>query len=63
MTKLKCNQCGYKGLPRIEQKGPHNKAVCKKCGKYIKFLKVGEVQDVESFADIYWKKIWDYGYF
>ncbi len=35
---LSCHRCGYSGDPKLEPCGQHIKAVCARCGAYIKFL-------------------------
>jgi uncharacterized paraquat-inducible protein A len=35
---MKCNSCGYEGRPDLEETGPHTKALCRRCGKYIKMV-------------------------
>ncbi len=40
---LTCNACGWAGTePVIESSGPHWKASCPECGKYIKFVSQGD---------------------
>jgi len=43
MRALLCGHCGFKEIPSVIQKGPHYKAICSNCGKYIKFLKKSQV--------------------
>jgi len=38
MEDIKCLRCDSTNDYRIEESGPHKKAVCNKCNKYIKFL-------------------------
>jgi uncharacterized protein YeaO (DUF488 family) len=35
---MRCNSCGYEGKPNLEETGPHTKALCQQCGKYIKMV-------------------------
>lgn len=35
---MKCQTCGYEGRPNLEETGPHTKALCQHCGKYIKMV-------------------------
>lgn len=45
---MKCNSCGYEGMPNLEETGPHTKALCRHCGKYIKMVgkdELGEIVD------------------
>lgn len=44
---MKCNSCGYEGRPNLEETGPHTKALCRQCGKYIKM--VGKDELVNQF--------------
>ena len=49
--KLFCNNCDEDRDIYIEQKGPHLKASCIKCKKYIKFLNQEEKQELEKEED------------
>ena len=55
---MKCNSCGYEGMPNLEETGPHTKATCRHCGKYIKMVSKDELTNL---IDQYRKprlKIW-----
>jgi uncharacterized protein YeaO (DUF488 family) len=43
---MKCNSCGYEGMPNLEETGPHTKALCHKCGKYIKMVGKDELEQL-----------------
>lgn len=43
---MKCNSCGYEGRPNLEETGPHTKALCRKCGKYIKMVSKNELDGI-----------------
>lgn len=36
-TALECPQCGF-GQPRVYVRGPHLRADCASCGRYLKFV-------------------------
>ena len=38
MKPLKCKRCNQRSKPTLTKSGPHIKASCGKCGKYIKFV-------------------------
>ena len=40
---MKCNSCGHEGMPNLEETGPHTKALCSRCGKYIKMVSKDEL--------------------
>lgn len=40
-----CNKCGFEGYPNLEESGPHTKAICRKCGSYIKMLNKKEWEE------------------
>lgn len=43
---MKCNSCGYDGRPNLEETGPHTKALCRQCGKYIKMVGRDELSEL-----------------
>ena len=43
---MKCNSCGYNGRPNLEETGPHTKALCRQCGKYIKMVGKDELSEL-----------------
>ena len=43
---MKCNSCGYEGRPNLEETGPHTKAPCRQCGKYIKMVGKDELDEL-----------------
>ena len=43
---MKCNSCGYNGIPNLEETGPHTKALCRQCGKYIKMVGKDELEEI-----------------
>ena len=43
---MKCNSCGYEGRPNLEETGPHTKALCRQCGKYIKMVGKDELDEI-----------------
>lgn len=43
MLNMKCNTCDWEGMPNLEETGPHTKALCGKCGKYIKMVSKKEL--------------------
>jgi hypothetical protein len=45
---LKCPKCGYAVGFNLEETGPHTKALCKKCGAYIKMVSKKEIQLIVS---------------
>lgn len=40
---MKCQSCGFEGAPNLEETGPHTKATCRHCGKYIKMVSKEEL--------------------
>lgn len=34
---LECAQCGF-GVPHVYERGPHIRADCAQCGRYLKFV-------------------------
>ena len=49
--KLQCYACHDEVEVIAEIKGPHAKATCSKCGKYIKFLSKEEKKQLEEEED------------
>jgi uncharacterized paraquat-inducible protein A len=43
---MKCLKCDFDGNPNLEESGPHTKAICPKCGKYIKMVSKNELQAI-----------------
>ena len=45
---LLCNKCAHRGVPNLEESGPHTKALCSNpdCGAYIKFLSASELKQI-----------------
>ena len=43
---MQCNSCGYEGRPNLEETGPHTKALCRQCGKYIKMVGKDELDEL-----------------
>ena len=43
---MKCNSCGYEGMPNLEETGPHTKASCRHCGKHIKMVGKDELNEI-----------------
>ena len=43
---MQCNSCGYNGIPNLEETGPHTKALCRHCGKYIKMIGKDELDEI-----------------
>ena len=43
-----CNKCGFDGNPNLEETGPHTKAICAKCGSYIKMVGQTELDELTS---------------
>jgi len=43
---MKCDSCGYDGKPNLEETGPHTKASCRHCGKYIKMVGKDELDEI-----------------
>lgn len=41
---MKCQSCGYEGMPNLEETGPHTKAICQNCDKYIKMISKDELE-------------------
>lgn len=41
---MKCEKCGWEGQPNLEETGPHTKALCRGCGKYIKMVSKKELE-------------------
>jgi len=48
MLNMKCNSCDWEGTPNLEETGPHTKALCRKCGKYIKMVSKKELEKLIS---------------
>lgn len=49
--KLECFNCNKKVDVIVEMKGPHLKATCSQCRKYIKFLSKEEKLQLETEED------------
>ena len=49
--KLECHNCDKSVDILVEMKGPHLKASCSRCGKYIKFLSKEEKKQLEDEED------------
>lgn len=49
--KLFCNSCLTDTDIIIQLSGPHKKAICSKCNKYIKFLSKQEMKEIEKEED------------
>ena len=49
--KLYCHKCQYETDIMVSISGPHLKASCCECGKYIKFLNKDEVKQLEEEED------------
>ena len=49
--KLDCHNCNKETEILVELKGPHLKASCAECGKYIKFLSKQEKVQLEREED------------
>lgn len=47
---MKCESCGWEGNPNLEETGPHTKASCRSCGKYIKMVSKKELEEIISGA-------------
>ena len=45
---MKCEKCGWEGNPNLEETGPHTKATCQGCGKYIKMVSKKELEEIIS---------------
>lgn len=43
---LTCHGCGFHGTPNLEETGPHTKAICPQCGKYIKMVGKTELDEI-----------------
>lgn len=52
--KLECFNCGKEQDIMVEMRGPHLKASCKACEKYIKFLNPEEKKQLEKEEDELW---------
>ena len=39
LSVLKCQHCGQPGTAVLSEAGPHIKATCGHCGKYMKFVR------------------------
>lgn len=48
MEDVKCQRCQTVNQFTVEQSGPHLKAVCDNCGRYIKFLKQDKILNMAS---------------
>jgi hypothetical protein len=48
MLIMTCNACGWEGAVNLEETGPHTKALCGKCGKYIKMVSKKELDKLIS---------------
>ncbi|KKN70562.1 hypothetical protein LCGC14_0429930 [marine sediment metagenome] len=46
---LKCERCQYEGNVQLIESGPHLKATCTNCKRYIKFVSKKERSDDVSF--------------
>lgn len=55
--KIYCNNCESEQDVWVESKGPHLKATCCKCSKYIKFLNSTERKQLEDEEDEQYKRI------
>lgn len=34
-----CQRCGFGVTPKLSERGPHIRADCSQCGRYLKFVK------------------------
>lgn len=61
MKDVVCQRCGSVNDYRTEQSGPHIKAICRSCDRYIKFLKQSEESEdyQRGFAEGYAQAIRD----
>jgi hypothetical protein len=48
MLIMKCNKCEWEGTPNLVETGPHTKALCRGCGKYIKMVNKEELNKLIS---------------
>lgn len=55
---MKCNSCGYEGKPNLEETGPHTKALCQQCGKYIKMVGKDELDKLVNQFTSSKLKVW-----
>lgn len=55
---MKCQSCGYDGIPNLEVAGPHTKAICVKCGKYIKMVGKDELDHLKTQTNGRGLKVW-----
>lgn len=49
--KLDCWHCDEEVDIFVRMSGPHIKAICAKCGKYVKFLSKEEKKQIEDEED------------
>lgn len=49
--KLFCNSCNTDTEIIVQLSGPHKKAICSRCKKYIKFLSKLEMKELEDEED------------
>lgn len=43
---MRCSKCDFDGNPNLEETGPHTKALCPKCGAYIKMVSKDELDAI-----------------
>ena len=43
---MKCPKCNWEGNPDLIETGPHTKAMCRKCGAYIKMVGKNELDRI-----------------
>ena len=48
IIRIMCQRCNTKVYPIVSEAGPHFKATCPECGKYIKFLPKHQVEDDDA---------------
>lgn len=58
---MKCQSCGYAGIPNLEKAGSHTKAICAVCGKYIKMVGKDELSQIEKPTLKVWTAQYRYG--
>ncbi|GEM_PF-3220249 len=56
---LTCQNCAVIDLPRLSYAGPHIKATCAHCGKYIQFLPKSKILDPKEVRQMIWAKTQD----
>jgi hypothetical protein len=50
---LECGRCGHAGEPTFSRSGPHIRADCGGCGRYIRFVKQVKDHPIETAPSLY----------